>query len=314
MKRSSPDRNLSPGLLLLAVTVAASVSSAAYGQVKGDGSLRLEYQYIRTGAFDSSIGDIDIGNTDGHTLLLSVDYALTDRWTMMASLPWIKKRHQGALPHNPTLDITEWTPPDLELVDDGSYHSGLQDLYVGARYLARSGPLSIQPFVSYGVPTTNYQVYAHAALGRNVWHLPVGVAISYTPPFSDFYVDGELSYVFTEKTLGVDISHYLLNATFGYFVTRNISPKIFFSMKHGSKGLDFPDDYDVTALNDERWYYHDRMIKHNFVNAGVGVDWIISDRYLFSFSAFTMVDPEQVNNVDRAWTAGVTYSFSRERR
>jgi hypothetical protein len=313
MKRSGPNDLVSPALALLAASIAVVGSSPSYGQQAGDGSLRFEYQYIHTGPFDSSIGEIDIGHTDGHTILVSLDYAVTDRWSITASLPWIKKRHQGALPHNPSLDITEWRPPDLTLVDDGNYHSDFQDIYIGAHFLAKSGPLSIQPFFSFGVPTTNYQIYAHAALGRDVWHLPAGVAISFFPQLYDFYVEGDVSYVFTEKTLGVDISHYLLNGTLGYFMTPRIAPKIFFSMKHGTKGLDFPDDYDFAALNNERWYNHDRMIKHNFINAGIGVDWIINDRYLFSFSAFKMVDPDQVNIVERAWTASITYSFSRGR-
>ena len=140
-------------------------TSAANGQERGDGSIRLEYQYIRTGAFDSSVGEIDIGNTDGHTVLMSLNFAVTDRWSLTASLPWIKKRHQGALPHVPAVDITQWTPPDLTLVDDGNYHSGLQDLFVGVRYLAKSGPLTIEPHISYGFPTQNYQIYAHAETG-----------------------------------------------------------------------------------------------------------------------------------------------------
>ncbi len=308
------NRQASTALGLLVFIAASTLGSVAYGQVKGDGSLRLEYQYIRTGEFDSSIGKIDIGHTDGHTVLLSLDYAVNDRWTMMASLPWIRKRHRGATPHNPTLDITEYTPSNLTLVDDGAYHSNFQDLYIGVRYLAKRGSFSIEPHISYGTPTNDYQFYAHAAVGRNLWHLPVGASFSYLPPFSDFYFNLNASYVFTQKTLGTDISHFLVTGRVGYYLTPRIVPNIFFSIKHGTEGLEFPDDYDLTALNDRRWYHHDRMIKHNFINAGVGLDWVVNDRYLVSFATFKMVRPDQVNIVDRAWTAGVTRHFTGKRR
>ncbi len=296
------------GSLLL---MSAAAALAQDGGRQGSGSIRLEYQFIRTGAFDSSIGDIDIGKTDGHTFMLSADYALTDRWTVSASLPWIKKRHQGALPHNPVTEITAWDAPDKSLIDDGNFHSDWQDLYVSASYLAMDGAFSLAPFVSVGVPTNDYPFYAHAAVGRNIWHVPVGAAWSFTPYFSDFYFNGDAAYVFTEKSLGVDVSHWLINANVGYYVTPSFAPKVFINVKYGTKGLDFPDDFDLNALNDEAFYFHDRTIKHNFVNGGIGFDWIMNDRYVLSGSWLTMLDPDQVNIVDFGYTLAITRYFSR---
>ena len=306
MNRHDSRQKLCAGLTSLLIVMASTSVSAQDDEVTGRGSLRLEYQFIRTSAFDSSIGEIDIGNTDGHTFILSAVYALNDRWTMMASLPWIKKRHQGALPHNPVTDLTAYVAPNLSLIDDGNFHSDFQDFYVGVGYQAKTGPLSIEPFISYGFPTNDYPFYAHAAVGRNIWHMPVGAAWSYLPHFSDFYFSGDVAYVFTEKSLGTDISHWLINGRVSYYVTPAFAPNIFVSIKHGTKGLDFPDDYDVTALNDEKWYFHDRMIKHNFINGGIGFDWILNNRYQLSGSWFTMLRPDQVNIVDFAYSLGIT--------
>lgn len=275
-----------------------------------DASLTLEYQYIRTGAFDSSIGDIDIGNTDAHVYMLSGSYSLTDKVTLFGSLPYIRKRHKGALPHNALIDFQNFTPPDLRVVDDGSYHGGLQDLYVGASYRLRDERLKLSPFISYGTPVDDYPFYGHAAIGRNLWHVPVGVAWSFTPYFDDWYLEGDVAYVFTEKSLGHDVSHWLANLKAGYFVTRKFAPKILVSIKYGTKGLNFPDDFDVTDLDSEEWYFHDRTIKHNWINAGVGFDYLLSEKYAVSGSWFTMVRPDQVNEVDRAWTLGITRYFS----
>ena len=293
-------------LALFALLFAPSANAG-----KGDASLRFEYQYVRTGAFDSSIGDFDIGNTDSHVFMLSGDYAISDRWTVMASLPWIQKRHTGALPHNPVLDFQNYTPPDLRIIDNGKYHGGWQDLYVGVQYLAKDGPLSIAPFITFGTPTNDYPFYAHSAVGRNIWHVAVGFAYSYTPYFSDFFFSGDVAYVFTEKSLGVDISHWLINASVSYYLTPRFASKVFVSVKHGFKGLSFPDDFPlgVFDFDSEDWYFHDRTIKHNFVNAGVGFDWVINDDYQLSATLFKMVGPDQVNIVERAWTIGLTRYF-----
>ena len=299
--------------LLLYILFFGSVHFVSAQAAKnGEGSLRLEYQFIRTGDFDSSIGDLDIGNTDAHVFMLSGSYAVNNRLTLSASLPYIKKRHEGALPHNPALELTAFPQADQSLIDDGNFHSDWQDLYVSVSYLAKDGALSLSPFVSVGVPTNDYPFYAHAAVGRNIWHVPVGVAFSYTPHFSDFFFNGDVAYVFTEKSLGVDINHWLVNLDFAYYLTPRFAPKVFFNIKHGTKGLSFPDDFDVTALNDESWYFHDRTIKHNFVNGGVGFDWVVSDKYMLSASALTMLDPDQVNIVDFGFSFGITRFFSRE--
>ena len=303
-----PARIAGAGLAVVASLAFVASANAA----KGDGSLRIEYQFLKTGAFDSSIGDIDIGSTDGHALMFSGQYALTDRWTVTASLPYIRKRHRGALPHDPVADFTNFQPQDLRLIDDGDYHGGWQDLYVGASYLAIDGPITVQPFVAVGVPTTDYPFYGHAAIGRNLWHVPVGAAFAWQPLFSDFHFSGDVAYVFTEKTLGVDISHWLIHAEASYYLTDSFIPKLFVTVKHGTKGLAFPDDFDLTDLDNAEWYYHDRTIKHNFVNAGFGFDWQLSERYQASATWFKMVDPEQVNILERAWTVSLTYFFAGE--
>ena len=279
----------------------------------GEGAIGLEYQYIRTGAFDTSFGELDIGNTDAHAYILSASYDITDKLTVFGSLPWIQKRHQGALPHNATVDFQNFQPPDLRVVDDGTYHGGWQDLFVGMRYLARDERLKLSPFISYGLPTNDYPFYGHAAIGRNLWHVPVGVAWSFTPYFDDWYLEGDVAYVFTEKTLGHDVSHWLVNLRFGYFVTPRFAPKIFASVKHGTEGLDWPDDFDVTNLDTEEFYYHDRTIKHNWVNAGAGFDFFIDGNWAVHGTWFTMVRPEQVNIVERAWTLGITRYFGASR-
>lgn len=303
-------------LIIIAALLAVTANATAREQRRGDGSVRLEYQYLRTGSFDAGgeLGKINIGHVDGHTLLLAMSYALNERVTLAASLPYIKRRHSGPLPHNPQTEITAWTPPDLSIIDNGDYHSDFQDFYLGIRYLAKSGPVSVEPFVAFSVPTNDYPFYAHAAVGRNIWHIPVGVALGYQPPFGDWYVNGDIAYVFTEKSLGVDISHWLVSVTGGYFLTPRFAPKAWLIMKQGFNGLDFPDDFDVMNLNNEAWYFHDRTIKHNFINGGIGFDYILSEKHQVSGTVGKMLRRDQVNDVELTWTLGLTRFFSAARR
>ena len=303
-------KSLHPRRFAAAILLCLSVSVPAQAE-KGDGSIRLEYQFVKTGEFDSSIGEIDIGETESHVFMFSGSYAVTDRWTMSASLPWIKKRHQGALPHNPTLDLTAFPQADQSLIDDGNFHSDWEDLYLSATYAAVQGDRwSVSPFLSIGAPTNDYPFYAHAAVGRNIWHVPVGVAFNFKPYFSDFSFGADAAYVFTEKSRGVDTSHWLVNLDVSYYVLPDLAAKVFVSIKHGTQGLSFPDDFDLGALNDEAWYLHDRTIKHNFINGGIGFDWLFSEKYMLSASALTMLDPDQVNIVDLGLSLGITRYFS----
>ncbi|MDH3645648.1 MAG: transporter [Gammaproteobacteria bacterium] len=303
-------RLLSAGLFISLMMMSAA-AAAQHEQKRGDGSLRLEYQYLRTGAFADGSDEFDIGHTDGHTVLLSLSYALSDRLTVTGSLPWVKRRHIGPGVHDPVLDFSAYTPPDLSLIDDGNYHSDFGDFYIGASYIANKGPIQVIPFISFGTPTNDYQFYAHAAVGKGIWHLPVGVAFSYSPPFSEFLFGWDIAYVFTEKNLGVDVSHFLVNASVSYFVTPRFAPRAFIIAKKGFRGLELPRDWEPDFFfDDERWYRHDQIIKHNYVNAGLGFDWVINDKYQLSGSVFKMLDPEQVNIVELAWSLGITHFFS----
>ncbi len=295
---------------LLASLLMSSIVFSQQSQQRGDASLTLEYQYVRTGDFDSTLGRIDLGKMDTHVILLSGDYALNERLTVYASLPYVQRRYNGDFPHDAVADFTNYVPPDLTFIDDGSYQKGFQDFYAGARYLALDGPLTVTPFISYGNPTNSYHIYGWSALGRGIWHLPVGVTLGYTPYFSDWNFNADIAYVFTEKTLGVDISHWLLYADAGYYFTPRFSAKIFLTMKKSFNGLDFDEDFFGIYADTETSYLHDRVLKHGYTNAGIGFAWFLSDRYELFGNIFTMVEPDQTNDIEYAVSIGLSRYFS----
>lgn len=292
-------------------------------QHKGDASLRIEYQYIRTGNFYDSNVEFNYWTTDSHIAVLSGDYAFSDRWSVFAALPYVQKRfNAGDLyngdPHNPNDPWwIDFEPPDKRFIDDERFHGGLQDLSVGVQYLALDGPLMISPYISYGVPTNDYPFYAKAAIGTNLWSVPVGVSLYYVPYFSDWQFSGNLAYVFSEKPLDVNVNYWLAYLSAGYFFTQRFSVNVFLSAKYIPKGLKMPDDFtdDPTygnfpdGFDTVYWWQHDRLLGHRFANLGINLDYFLGEKYLISGSYFTGIWAEQTTEVDRAFTFALTRYF-----
>lgn len=310
MVRQSAYREPLRWVLLFSLFMSATAYSQQ-GQKRGDASLTMEYQYVRTGNFESNLGVLETGKMDTHVLLLSGDYALNERWTINASLPYVQRRYIGTSPHDAVADFSDFTPPDLTFIDDGSYQKGFQDFYVGVRYLAKKGPLSLTPYINYGSPTHNYHIYGWSALGRGIWHLPVGLIASYTPYFSDWTFTGDITYIFTEHTLGVNPSYWLIYADADYYFTPRFSAKIFLNIKKSLNGLDFPDGFASAGLDSELFYLHDRVLKHGYFNAGMGFSLGLSAKYQLSGNIFTMVEPDQTNDIKFAASIALTRFFSR---
>jgi len=237
-----------------------------------------------------------------------VDYHLTDRLTLVAGIPFVRERYLGPFDHDPlALDPPRTDVPNLDL---GDWNTDFQDFHLGVRYLLKKSPFFIvEPFVLAGIPSNDYPFFGHAAIGRNRAQLDIGSSFIYRPPFSDAWYRLDLSYVFVEKTLGVSVNHLNANAEAGYFFSRRLSGRLFVLYRDGS-GLDFPVDFPPPAeRTDEMWFQHDRLVKHNFTNAGVGVDWLLNDRYRLSTSVFTMLRAKQIHEMEYAISVSLSRSF-----
>jgi hypothetical protein len=314
-------------ILVGLVAVLLSAPVLAQSQKKGDASLRIEYQYIRTGDFHDSNFEFDYWTTDSHIALLSGDYTFADRWTVYGALPYVQKRfNAGELfngdPHNPNDPWwIDFQPPDKRFIDDERFHGGLQDLSFGLMYLALDGPFTLSPYIGYGFPTNNYPFYAKAAIGQNLWNIPLGVAFTFVPYFSDWYFQGNVAYVFSEKPLGVNVDYWLGNISAGYFFTPRFSMNVFLTAKSIRQGLKMPDDFTDDPLygnypddfDTVEWWQHDRLLGHRFANVGVGFNYLFKGKYQVSASYYTGIWAEQTNEIDRAFTLGLTRYFGRQR-
>lgn len=288
-------------LLLAAGLCAAEVRVDTH---EPRGHITISYQRIAVDGFEGNDGVLPIGEIDTHTLHVEVDYRLTSRWTLVAGIPFVRERYRGPVPHDPL--ALNPPRPDVKNIDTGRWNSDFQDFRLGARYLARGGVLGIEPFVELMIPSNDYPFFGHAAIGQNLWKVELGSSFTWSPGLSDAYYRMDIAHVFVEETLGVNVDHWHLRAEVGYFFSRHLSGRVFLIHKDGH-GLTFPTDFPDRT--NDNWYQHDRTIKHNFTNLGIGADWRMNGRYTMSSSLMTMTRAEQVHKMDYALTLALSRAF-----
>jgi hypothetical protein len=311
---------------LLASLLVVAAPALSQGQQRGDASVRLEYQFIRTGSFLSGNEEFDYWTTDTQVAMVSGDYAINDRWTVFAALPYVRKRFNsevswGGDPHNPNDPYwIDFVPPDKRFWDDGSYHGDFQDFSIGVSYGVAKGPWTLNPYISYGVPATDYPFFAKAAIGLNLWTVPVGTTFSFVPYFSDWHFDGNVAYVFSEEPLGNNVDYWLVHLSAGYWFKANLSVNAFLSLKSVRDGLSqldpeflsddasfppiYPEDFDT-----EEYWHHDRLVSHRNLNFGLGIDYFFSPKWNVSGTAYQSIWTDESNEVDFAFTLGITRFF-----
>lgn len=298
-------RHLSP-VLVFAVLCFQSVTVEATEESRaGSGSIALSYQFQTADSLQSTQGEIYIGPVDSHTLNLQLTYFLTDRWTVVAGIPYVRRRYIGDLQHDPLkLDPPR---PDVENVDQGDWNSAFQDFFAGLSYLAyNSRTFEVEPHLFVGIPSHGYPFFGNAAVGQNQKRLEIGSSFRYAPGLSDAYYGIDISYAFVEQVLGNNVNHWRINAEAGYFFTPRFAGRAFALVKEGN-GLDFPDDFP--SRTDENWYQHDRTVKHNYVIAGLGFDWAMSGDYHVSTSLMTMTHAYIIHVMDYAVDITLSRAF-----
>ena len=302
-------------MMRIAVSVVLlTVVSVVHGQdriANLDNSIRVEYHYADTGDFIYDSGDFDGGSTTSHALVLSGVYSINERWKLYASIPYVQRRHSGTGPGaHIFVEFDQFEPPDMRIIDDGSYNGGFQDLSFGVQYLAVDGPLfSLSPYVSYGTPVTDYPFYGAAAIGRQLDELHLGLSMELRPYFSDWLFQADLTYAISEKVLGVDLNYWLAYVAAGYYVTPRFIPRIYVTGREAPNAIVGEYLDNVVGWDSEYGWRHDQILKHSFVNAGIGADYLISERYSMSATYYQSISSDNVYELDGAFTVGFTLNF-----
>ena len=271
----------------------------------GSGSVLLNYQYIGVNEFQNGASQGAIGDVTTQSLYLELDYAFAERWRLKVGVPYIKKRGLPPSPHDPLAVIPPH--PEISNIDDGTYHATFQDFFIDVTYLWIDKPVRVEPFVSVNIPSHDYQFFANSAVGQNLWKVEVGLELTHVLPFSDWYYRLGGGYAFVEQTLGVNVNHFRFHAEVGYFLKPNFTLNVFSLGKIGNG--ESAQTYPPSNRTTERWFQHDRTLKHNSVNAGIGADWFFHENYQLSANVFTTVWGDSVHWIDIAGGVGITRYF-----
>jgi hypothetical protein len=170
-------------------------------------------------------------------------------------------------------------------IDDGSWHGDFQDGRIAARFMAMSkGPWILTPAVSYGFPTTNYVTVGHAALGRGLNELRLGLdwgrALSRRA-----YLQGNYSYAFMENVGDVSLDRSNLSLEFGYFLSDLVTVQAWTDYQNIHGGLDIAADigpHDLDPGHEEFdelvAHTHDPAADADFWRLGGGLSFQVDKR------------------------------------
>jgi hypothetical protein len=295
----------------VAVIVAAFASRAraqAWTPPKGEGSVSILFldSYVRDHYFATE--PVDVGHVWSKAMLLDITYGVTDNLAISFSVPWITSKYEGAFPHPITPDLSQFSP-----LDDGHYHSALQDLRFDVRYNVTKKGMVLTPFIGTATPSHDYGYYGHTVVGKDLNEMQMGLsgAKMLDAIVPGLFVQGRYAYTIAEKV--INISHNRSNADLevGYFVTPKMRLLALGTGQVTHGGLDF----GATAPIDNYalFQYHDQISRENSLTLGGGVAYSLTDTFDLFSSLIHTVAARNGHAIDRGLTIGLTWSFTTNR-
>jgi hypothetical protein len=295
---------------------ASEVAAQAFIPAAGDGTVSVSYQSLVTHGQNGVSGerlfpDQPQDLTETHALVWYVDYGLSDRIAVHASLPYMAVRYEGQNPH---LIGIKGQPSNL---DDGTYHGSFQDFYFGTRFkLVQSSRFALTPFGEVTIPSHHYESLAQSAVGRDLRALVVGAAVG---GFADYLVPGlyfqtRISQAFVQKAVDIRPNHTGVDSALGYFVTPRLAIQFIETLQLTSDGIDWVGPpkilavHDGTPLNKNYVINHDRLVRTNALNFGAGLTVTVT-KDVDVFATVTKLAWGQNLPPPRSVTVGMNWSF-----
>jgi len=170
------------------------LAAQAFTAPKGVGALSLSWQYVdNTGHRLSDGYYAPRGQSVTTSLALDVEYAVTDRLSATAAIPYVFAKYTGALP----------PPSGLPVDACQCWHSGLQDFTAGLRYRFGNDTWAVTPVARFGQPSHGYPYTGEAVVGKHLTEGQIGVLAGLR--LADFLpqatVQAGYTYAIVEKAL-----------------------------------------------------------------------------------------------------------------
>jgi hypothetical protein len=240
---------------------------------KGWGNVSIGYKNLYVKDHLDMLGNrLDRGRIRSNILSIDLDYGVTRRLAVHVGLPLSTEKYTGISPHK---------LPQVEFIDDGTYHGGFQDFRFGARYnLVRGGPVVITPFVEGVVPSRDYVTFAHSAVGRGVRELLVGTNVGWQGGESflpNAFLQTRINYSFVERVLNESHNRTNIDAEVGYFVTPRLAVSAIGSYEIHHGGLDWDSSKPINdQWTSEELLNHDALMRADQFDVGGGVAFLVN--------------------------------------
>jgi len=284
------------GVVLCALFLASSTAMAqAWVPPAKVGAVNVIFQHTDHTAHLLDDGSRVNGyDSESRGVLLEIDYAITDRFSITVGLPYIGARYIGPEP----------SFFGLEIDDCKCWNTGFQDLSATARYNIFNGRYALTPSISYGFPASTYPYVGEAVIGRYLNELRLAVDAgaridSISPKFS---VSGRYSYAFVEEVLDLSLNRSNAYISFDYLIAPKLNAGLQFYWQYTHGGL-----RSSEIVTEEQWMEYDRIIKDNSFHIGGVVSYSFYRLDLF-FAYVEFVDGEDTHR-GRSFTIGVSMPF-----
>lgn len=290
---------VSLAVLILQLSISHMASAQAWVPSKGEGSVTFTYQKVDVRDHFNALGEQeDRGRIHTHNTIMSLEYGLTDRLALDFDVAYISSKFDGQgrrRPHGP--------------VDDGFFHPTFQDVHFDLRYNAFTRPLVVTPFIGMTIPTHDYEVRGHSAVGRGFKELLLGVNVGrqLDPILPNAYAHVRYSFAILKRFADLNLNRSNADLEIGWLANKSIALRFIGSWARTHGGFEFPGD-----IHDEHDFdIHDRVARVSFLQLGGGVTFSVKR----SFDLHVAYAPAPIyarnSHGDAGIVVGVTWRFSR---
>ena len=276
--------------ILLAVGATASAQIVPPAGTM-DVTIAVQHTHVdgHTDKFGTVAHNIDLRAVSAS---ITAEYSVTDRFALGVSLPYVQSRYRGP------------SPPPGAVIDDGSMHGSLQDVLLDARYAMIRGDFVVSPFVGFRYPARQYATMGHAAPGRGLQELEMGLSAGHELlALPGFFIGANVSHTIPEAVHNIRVNRTNADLQLGYAVGSRLFVRGFGSWQRSHAGLDLP----VPAAS-EHFHQHDQLARTNHTRAGAGLVFSVADNVNLHVAYSTVV--KSVNaHMGRSVSLGTSWTF-----
>jgi hypothetical protein len=284
--------------------VPSAVLAQAWVPPAGEAAVSIDYQSFNSPGHLNRLGQPIGGGTQSHTVLVEIEYGITNKIAVTGALPYITAKYTGVGPACP-LCVTSPFEFDLSHLDDGAYHGTFQDFRFGLRYNAVQKGLLLTPFLGGVLPSHHYENTGEAAVGRRFpeGQLGINAGRDFGSLVPRAYAQARYSYTFVPRDESVPLNRSNAIVEIGYSITSALAARGVATWQRTHGGLaGFPE----FGKSENLLVNHDRLLRDNNWRGGAGVSYALTDSLDLSATVITVISGTNTHRgtgitVEMAW-------------